>query len=135
VRKTTTASLRPYNKKLFKIIDVRQFRGQAFSPTRNALAELALKSVSLGEGTFTRLSFGQNVRRDRMKKPVHRAYRLEDALLALHEMEASASQLENSDAFQAFTATQKAQYRDALSRLRDLIHDLEQDSAQEQLAS
>jgi len=64
-----------------------------------------------------------------------RHHGLEDALLALHEMEASASQLENSDVFQAFTASQKAQYRDALSRLRDLIHDLEQDSGQEQLAS
>jgi len=30
---------------------------------------------------------------------------------------------------------QKAAYRDTLTRLRGLIHDLEQDSAQEQLAS
>ena len=29
----------------------------------------------------------------------------------------------------------KVAYRDVLSRLRDLIHDLERDSAQEQLAS
>jgi hypothetical protein len=53
-------------------------------------------------------AFGQNVKRDRMKRPVHRADRLEDALLALHEMEASASQLENSEVFQAFTARQKS---------------------------
>lgn len=30
---------------------------------------------------------------------------------------------------------QKAAYRNTLTRLRDLIHDLEQDNAQEQLAS
>jgi hypothetical protein len=35
----------------------------------------------------------------------------------------------------AFTATQKVEYRDVLSRLRDLIHDLEQDTAREQLAA
>lgn len=69
------------------------------------------------------------------KKPIHRAYLLEDALIALQDMERSASELECSDVFQTFSAKEKAAYRDVLSRLRDLIHDLEQDSAQEQLAS
>jgi hypothetical protein len=69
------------------------------------------------------------------KKLVHRAMYLEDALLALMEMERTASELESSDVFQTFTTSEKEQYRDVLSRLRDLIHDLEQDSVQEQLAS
>jgi hypothetical protein len=69
------------------------------------------------------------------KKPAHRAMYLEDALIALLEMEKTAAELESSDAFQAFSNRRKAQYRDALNRLRDLIHDLEQDTAKEQLAS
>lgn len=69
------------------------------------------------------------------KKPVHRAYLLEDALITLHDMERTASELERSAVFQTFATKEKAAYRDVLSRLRDLIHDLEQDSAQEQLAS
>jgi hypothetical protein len=69
------------------------------------------------------------------KKPVHRAMYLEDALNALEEMERTFAELETSDVFQAFTAKEKAQYRDTLRRLRDLIHNLEQDTAQEQLAS
>lgn len=70
-----------------------------------------------------------------MKKPVHRAMYLEDALHALQEMERTCAELEHSDVFQAFTTIEKLQYRDVLGRLRDLIHDLEQDTAQEQLAS
>jgi len=69
------------------------------------------------------------------KKPVHRAMYLEDAVLALRELEATASQLESSDVFKTFTARQRIEYRDVLSRLRDLIRDLEQDNAREQLAS
>jgi hypothetical protein len=34
-----------------------------------------------------------------------------------------------------FTTKQKAQYRDVLGGLRDLIHDLTQNASQEQLAS
>jgi hypothetical protein len=69
------------------------------------------------------------------KKPPHRAMYLEDALHALGEMERMFAELESSDVFQAFTATEKARYHDALGRLRDLIHELEEDTAQEQLAS
>ncbi|HEX6503456.1 MAG TPA: hypothetical protein VF011_09415 [Terriglobales bacterium] len=69
------------------------------------------------------------------KKPPHRGMYLEDALHALGEMEKMFAGLESSDVFQAFTATEKARYHDALGRLHDLIHDLEQDSAREQLAS
>jgi len=54
------------------------------------------------------------------KKPVHRAMLLEDALLALVEMEHTALELENSDAFQTLTGKEKARYRDVVSRLRDL---------------
>jgi hypothetical protein len=53
----------------------------------------------------------------------------------LHEMEHTYAELESSGVFQALSAKQKATYRDAFKRLRDLIHDLEQDMAQEQLAS
>jgi len=70
-----------------------------------------------------------------MKKPVHRAFLLEDAVLALMEMERIALELERSDVFHAFTTRQKIEWREVLSRLRDLIRDLEQDAAQEQLAS
>ncbi len=70
-----------------------------------------------------------------MKKPVHRAFLLEDALIALMETEKTFAELACSDVFQTFTIKQKTAYRDSLSRLRDLIHDLEQDSATEQMAS
>ena len=70
-----------------------------------------------------------------MKKPVHRAFLLEDALHSLGELESSFAKLQHSDVFQSFTMKQKAEYHYALNSLRDLIHDLEQDSAQEQLAS
>ena len=70
-----------------------------------------------------------------MKKPVHRAFLLEDALNSLQETERIASELETSDVFQTFTTAQRLGYRDVLYRLRALIHDLEQDNAQEQLAS
>jgi hypothetical protein len=43
--------------------------------------------------------------------------------------------LVSSDTFQVFSSKEKAQYHDVLTRLRDLIHDLEQDTAQEQMAS
>jgi hypothetical protein len=69
------------------------------------------------------------------KKPVHRAFLLVDALHALQEMEATAAELQNSDVFQSFTSKEQAQYRDVLGRLRNLIHELELDTAQEQLAS
>jgi hypothetical protein len=70
-----------------------------------------------------------------MKKSVHRAMYLEDALNLLQEMERMYTELENSDIFPALSTRQQVEYRDVLSRLRYLIHDLEQDSAQEQLAS
>jgi hypothetical protein len=60
---------------------------------------------------------------------------LEDALHALADLERTFAELESSDVFQAFTTRQKLEHRDVLGRLRDLIHDLEQDTAQEQLAS
>ena len=60
------------------------------------------------------------------------AMHVEDALIALPE---TASELERSDVFQSSTTRQKLEYRDVLSRLRDLIHDFEQDCAREQLAS
>ncbi len=69
------------------------------------------------------------------KKPPHRAMYLEDALHALADMERTFAELESSDVFQAFTLPEKARYRDVLNRLRDLVRDLEQDSAQEQLVS
>jgi hypothetical protein len=69
------------------------------------------------------------------KKPVHRAFLLADALHALQEMEGTAAELQNSDVFQSFTSKEQAQYRDVLGRLRNLIHELELDTAQEQLAS
>jgi len=47
------------------------------------------------------------------------------------EMEQKFAELESSDVFEAFTLPEKTRYRDVLSRLRDLIYDLEQDSAQE----
>jgi hypothetical protein len=64
------------------------------------------------------------------KKPVHRAMYLEDALNALEEMERTFAELETSEVFEAFTAKEKAQYRDTLRRLRDVIHNLVQDTAQ-----
>lgn len=70
-----------------------------------------------------------------MKKPVHRAIYLEDALNILQMTECMYAELEHSDLFQALSTTQKTEYRDVLSLLRRLIHDLEQDNAQEQLAS
>jgi hypothetical protein len=69
------------------------------------------------------------------KKPVYRAMYLEDALNSLQEMERTFAELARSDVFQSFTTSQRIECREVLGRLRDLIHDLEQDSAQEQLAS
>jgi len=42
-----------------------------------------------------------------MKKPVHRALLLEDAVNALQEMERTFAELESSDIFRAFTSRQK----------------------------
>jgi hypothetical protein len=69
------------------------------------------------------------------KKPVHRAIRLENALADIVDAEQILSQVETSDVFQAFTTKEKAQCRDVLGRLRELIDDLTQDPAQEQRAS
>ena len=69
------------------------------------------------------------------KKPPHRTMYLEDALHALADMERTFAELESSDVFQAFTSAEKARYRDVLSRLRDLVRDLQEDTAQEQVAS
>ncbi len=60
---------------------------------------------------------------------------LADILNALIELESTYAQLEHTDAFQSLTKMQKAQYHYALAHLRQLIHDLEQDVAQEELAS
>jgi len=62
-----------------------------------------------------------------MKKPVHRTFLLEDAVLSLMEMETTFARLENSEVFQTFTRKEKTAYRDSLRRLRDLIHNLEKD--------
>jgi len=70
-----------------------------------------------------------------MKKPVHHAFRLRDALNLLVELESTLTQVQSSDSFHAFTSRQRVEYHDTLGKLRDLIHDLEQDIAQEQLAS
>jgi hypothetical protein len=70
-----------------------------------------------------------------MKKPAHRAMYWEDVLLALYDAERIYAELENSDVLEALSTKQKAAYRDTLHRMRDLIHQLEQDSAKEQLAS
>ncbi len=70
-----------------------------------------------------------------MKKPVHRALRLEEALADLQDAEHILSQVETSDALQGFTHRQKRHFYEVLADLRDLIHDLEQEAAQEQVAS
>ena len=69
------------------------------------------------------------------KKPVHRAIRLDDALNELMEAEYIIAQLKRKEAVQAFTAGRKRQFQIVHSLLRELIHDLEQDNAQEQSAS
>jgi len=40
-----------------------------------------------------------------MKKRIHRAFPMEDALMALKEMEGTASELESSDVFRTFTSS------------------------------
>lgn len=60
---------------------------------------------------------------------------LEDALNALYEMEHTAAELESSGVIERCGNKEKTQYRDVLHRLRVLINGLEQDTAQEQLAS
>jgi hypothetical protein len=69
------------------------------------------------------------------KKPVHRAIRLEESIAALCDIEQMFLQVENTDVFQAFAAKQKTQYYDTLSKLRELIQDLSNDTSREQLAS
>jgi hypothetical protein len=64
-----------------------------------------------------------------MKTPGDRSVYLKPALSSLHDMECTVAEVEKSDIFQTFTACQKAEWRERLSRLRDLIHDLEQDTA------
>jgi hypothetical protein len=54
---------------------------------------------------------------------------LPDALNALYEVEHTFTEIESTDSFEAFTAREKAQYGDVLGRLRNLIHDLEQEYA------
>ena len=70
-----------------------------------------------------------------MKKPVKRVILLEEALSDLMEAEYILSTIESRDVFQSFTDTQKRHYHEVLSRLRDLTHDISQDTSQEQLAS
>ena len=69
------------------------------------------------------------------KKPAHRAIHLESVLFDIHNAEQILSNIEATEEFQALRARQKLRYRDVLSGLRTLIYDLEQDTAQEQLAS
>jgi hypothetical protein len=60
---------------------------------------------------------------------------LADILNPLTELESAFAQLQHTDAFQTLKMRQKAQYHYALESLRELIRDLEQDNAQEELAS
>ena len=69
------------------------------------------------------------------KKPVHRAIRLEESVAALCDIEQMFLKLERPDVFQAFTPKQRARYHNALQRLRDLIEQLANDTAQQQSAS
>ena len=69
------------------------------------------------------------------KKPVHRAIRLENILFEIHDAEQILLKVEASAEFQALKPRQKLRYHDVLGGLRTLIYDLEQDTAQEQLAS
>jgi predicted YcjX-like family ATPase len=70
-----------------------------------------------------------------MKRSMHRASLLVDALNELTEMEMAFADLQEADVFQSFTTKEKAHYLDVLTRLRDLIRELEEDSAQTQRAS
>jgi hypothetical protein len=69
------------------------------------------------------------------REPVHRAIRLGEAANELMEAKYVMAQLESSEIFRALSTRQKRQYHEVLNLLRDLIHDFEQDTAQEQLAS
>lgn len=51
------------------------------------------------------------------------------------EAEQILSRVEGTEEFQALKQRQKIKYHDVLGGLRGVIYDLEQDSAQEQLAS
>jgi hypothetical protein len=68
-------------------------------------------------------------------KHANRSFLLEDALNELIEMESTLATLQNDSVFQSFTSQQKAEYHDALGRLRDLIRDLEEGVALEKMAS
>jgi len=70
-----------------------------------------------------------------MKKPVHRALRLENTVYELLEIESLLAQVSKSEGFDALTRGQRAKYQDVLSSLREIIADLAQDTSQEQLAS
>jgi hypothetical protein len=67
--------------------------------------------------------------------PVHRALLLGDAINELTELAGSFANLEHTAGFQSFTTWEKAEYQDALGRIRDLITELIEDAAQEHLAS
>jgi hypothetical protein len=69
------------------------------------------------------------------KKPVHRAFRLGEAVNELMEAEYIMDQLKSNEVFQALKPRQTRQFHAVLNLLHELIHDLEQDTAQEQLAS
>jgi hypothetical protein len=77
------------------------------------------------------MNISENEATSMSKKPVMRAIRLEEALLDLMEAERTLALVETSDSFQAFTDKQKRGYRQALGELRDLIHDLTNDTSQE----
>ena len=59
----------------------------------------------------------------------------ENVLADIHDAEQILSKVEASEDFQALKPRQKLRYQDVLTGLRVLIHDLEQDTAQQQLAS
>lgn len=69
------------------------------------------------------------------KKSIHRAFRVGEAVNELMEAEYIMSQLQSSAVVHTLRPKQTRQFEIVLNLLRDLIHDLEQDNAQEQLAS
>ena len=70
-----------------------------------------------------------------MNNPMHRASLLADALNELTEIEMAFADLQECDVFQSFTTHEKAQYSEVLNRLRELIHELEEDSTRGEMAS
>ncbi len=69
------------------------------------------------------------------KKPVHRANRLESALTDIQDAEQILSKVQMNEDFQALKLRHKLKFEDVLSGLRGLIYDLEEETAQAQLAS